>query len=165
MNKPSMIDQRKYVWDYFTVHASQRLTTFNFYLVISILLVTGICTTFKSDLYNPHIGFALAFTLSFLSFIFWKLDERNREVIGIAEQALMLIEKDLGPDGQNGEPHFLQIFNREKYQTDKLREIKNNRFWKNHLCYSDCFRFVFRTFGWGGVALSFLQVVMFIENT
>lgn len=157
-----IFEQRKYAWDYFAIHATQRLTTFNFYLVLSALLITGALTAFKTDFMRPVVGAGLGLVLSFLSFIFYKLDERNRELVGIGEQALKLLEKELITDlANNKEPHVLQLFLREQFQTDTLKEKRFCCIWSSHFSYSDCFRWVFITFGSGGVIIAAHALVQY----
>ena len=44
-----VIEHRNYVWNYFQLHASQRMTTFNFFVVIAALLTAGLARTFDKD--------------------------------------------------------------------------------------------------------------------
>jgi hypothetical protein len=44
----SLKEQRDYVWAYFQLHANQRISSFNFF-VIAALLTTGLAGTVKSD--------------------------------------------------------------------------------------------------------------------
>jgi hypothetical protein len=113
-------DLRKQAWDYFQLHASQRLTTFNFYIVISSLLTTGLLGTFQKDYKTPFLGAGLGALLTFLSFVFWKLDERNKLLIKNAESALRHFESLVAP-APGSEPHVTQLFLREEWVTDKTR--------------------------------------------
>src|SRR5262245_17439344 len=139
MKDNDLLEYRKYAWDYFKAHAEQRLKTFNFYLFLSALLITASSTAFNMRFLNPFVGLALGCMLAFLSYIFQRLDLRNKELIGIGEQALIAIEKKMGPDGQDDIPNALQLFTREKYQTDLLKKNCTQ-----HYSYSQCFKWVFR---------------------
>ncbi|HYJ92297.1 MAG TPA: hypothetical protein VEV84_13385 [Pyrinomonadaceae bacterium] len=79
---------RQQAWDYFAIHASQRLTTFNFYLVIATLLTTGILASFQKQYEIRFAGIVLGLLLLIFSFVFWKLDQRNKHLIRHAEKAL-----------------------------------------------------------------------------
>jgi len=155
LSEQLIFEQRKYAWDYFTLHATQRLTTFNFYLVLAALLITGAFTAFKIDFLHPIVGAGLGLVLAFLSFVFHKLDERNRELVGIGEQALMFLEKEISSGlGSDQEPHVLQLFLKEKFQTDNLKKQRFCHILKKHLSYSDCFRCVFIMFGGSGLVIA-----------
>lgn len=71
-SEPSYL--RKQAWDYFSVHASQRLTIFNFYIIVSSLVATSYFASFKSDSNLESARPALAALLCFIAFVFWKLD-------------------------------------------------------------------------------------------
>ena len=85
------IELRQQAWDYFEMHGNQRLTTFNFYIVISSVVATALFTVLTSS--APRIGWLLGGLLVFFSFIFWKLDSRNAELIKGAEAALKYLTK------------------------------------------------------------------------
>jgi len=146
MSSENFYSTRKYLWGYFQLHASQRLTTFNFYIVLSTLLSTGLFSTFQKDFTVP-VGVILGFLLVCFSFVFWKLDERNKGLIKLAETALMDLEKQLSPEA--GEA--LSIFTREALETGQLRANRSVWPWRNLYSYSDCFRLVFLLFASVGV--------------
>ena len=143
---------RKQAWDYFQMQAGQRLTTFNFYIVISSVLTTALIASLKGDLVILHIGVALGFLLSLISFIFSKLDERNKELIKGAEEVIKFFEGSSSLPDSGSEPHIAKKFLREEYDTELKKSQRSWRFWKNYYSYSDCFRVVFLTFGTIGVA-------------
>lgn len=89
----SLKEQRDYAWSYFQLHANQRISSFNFFVVIAALLTTGLAGTLKSDFEHHYMGVALALSLLVISFIFWKMDQRVRYLIKHAEEALKAIEE------------------------------------------------------------------------
>jgi hypothetical protein len=139
-------DLRKQAWDFFQLQAGQRLTTFNFYIALSSLLSGGLAASFKADIKFPYIGLLLGFLLVLFSFIFWKLDCRNRELITSAEETLKFFEKQVSLPDENGRPHIAKRFMREEFDTNVKKAKRSWRFWRNHLTYSQCFRLVFLTF-------------------
>lgn len=144
---------RNQAWNYFKVHAAQRLTTFNFYIVISALLSTALVTTFHKDYQSPWLGFVIGCFLPLLSLVFWKLDERNRELVQGAEAALIYFENQTEyADSSNG-PHIAKIFSREAYETQikKNRAMNATSLWDRHFSYSDCFKWIFGSFATLGV--------------
>jgi len=94
----------------------------------------------------------LALLLCLFSFIFWKLDGRNRALIKNAEAALRYFEQNEAGD------IVTKVFTNEEIETDKKWEcVKGWRWfcvWRWHFSYSHCFNTVFIIFaliGLGGV--------------
>jgi hypothetical protein len=138
-------------WDYFEMHATQRLTTFNFYIVLSSVVATALFTILPSS-QASRVGWLLGFLLVFFSFVFWKLDSRNKDLINGAEAAIKYFERnsDLTDDGE--EPHVAKIFLREEFLTNRRRRKKSIFFWKNYFSYSNSFNIIFISFGLVGLA-------------
>lgn len=78
---------REYAWNYFSLHAEQRLKTFHFFVILSTV-ITGAVLTIIKDFKNVEYAAPLAFLLPIFSFVFWKLDLRNKELIKHGENAL-----------------------------------------------------------------------------
>lgn len=108
---------RKQAWDFFQMQAGQRLTTVNFYVAISSLLSTGLAARFKADIDLPYLGIAFGLLLMLFSFIFSKLDQRNRDLIRSAEAALKFFESKTSLEDQEGMPHVAKGFTREECET------------------------------------------------
>src|SRR5437660_1215676 len=85
---------RKQAWDYFSLHASQRITIFNFYIVLSSLTITSYFASFKGEWSLPAARPVLSAMLCLFAFIFWKLDQRNKLLIKNAEEALRHFERN-----------------------------------------------------------------------
>ena len=64
-------------WDYFALHAQQRLTTVNFYLVVATALTAAAVALFGENFRFPGLRMPAGLLLSLLSFAFWRLDIRN----------------------------------------------------------------------------------------
>ena len=138
----------RYAWEYFQMHASQRLTTFNFYIVLSTVITTGLVAVFHKDFLVPWwIGVLLGVALPVLSIVFWQLDERCRRLIKLAEDALKFLERfpDLGDSGD--EPHVLSIMARDDLECQRLGNQWVIYVLRRHYSYASCFRFVFVFFG------------------
>jgi len=142
---------RRQSWDFFQMQAGQRLGTFNFYIAISSLLSTGLAASFKADIDLPCLGAAFGVLLLLFSFIFWKLDRRNHDLIGSAEEALKFFESQATVEDEAGVPHVAKRFTREEFDTNEKRKQRSWRFWRNHYSYSECFRAVFVIFAAAGV--------------
>ena len=82
----------EHVWRYFELHAQQRMTVFNFYIAITGLLAAGIGFTLQQGEKYVLFTSLMGIFVSFISFIFWKLDQRVSMLIKNAELALMDLE-------------------------------------------------------------------------
>jgi hypothetical protein len=162
MKEQTASSVRQEAWDYFALHASQRLTTFNFYIVIATLITTGIFASLHKDFKVPSAGVALGLLLIYLSIVFWKLDERNKIIIKGAEDALKFFETQLDDvkDPVNG-PHVLKLFLRDDFLSEQRRKVKTFSPWRKHYSYTTSFNAVFQAFallGLLGALLSAYQI-------
>jgi cyanate permease len=144
---------REHAWKHFEVHASQRMTVFNYFLAVSGALAAGLATTLQGTARFSVLGIALGGLLALVSFIFWKLDQRVSFLIKRAELALSEIER-----------HFpspaAQLFLREPEEAEAAR--KASTLWSRPWTYGRAFRFVFSAmavFGTTGATLSTLKFV------
>lgn len=156
MKNREHLDLRKQAWDYFSIHASQRLTAFDFYIALSSLVATGYFASFKADSNLAPARPALSGLLCLLAFIFWKLDQRNKALIKNAERALKFFEQSESVDT------IAKVFTQEEVET-RARELKGWRrvlFWRSHLSYSDCFNLLFGVF----FALGFVGLVLYFRQ-
>jgi len=138
---------RKQAWDYFQTHAGQRLTTFNFYLTLSTAVTTALFLTFQERYRSPFVGIILSLLLVFFSLVFYQLDNRNRTLIKLAEDALKFFEGESGLPDEGGKPHRAKVFTREESVTQEARRGQSRRPWERHYSYADCFRGVIWAFG------------------
>ncbi len=141
-------EPRSYVWQYFQLHASQRLTTFNFYIVISSVIATGFFGSLDPTR-ATYLGVILGFLLAFLSFVFWRMDCRTKQMIWYAEEALKQLEAL--PEFE-GLPAPAKIFTYEAAKTGEQRARRIFRVIRPHFSYSRCFNWVFVTFAALGIA-------------
>ena len=134
-------EQREYALSYFQLHANQRMTTFNFFVVIAALLTTGISGTFNKDFQNHFFGIILGLRFIVISFTFWKLNQRVRYLIKHAETTLKAIEQEwIGESsGSGGALKSVALFSAEEEQTTGMRSQQSWAPWAWHLSYADCF--------------------------
>jgi hypothetical protein len=110
INKVNNIDDKKleYAWNWFEYHAGQRLTAFNYFLILIGVVVAGYlkCVELagKSQPYMEQaemaaIWWSLAFAIGLfgmiISMAFWFLDIRNEELINCGRDALELLESSM----------------------------------------------------------------------
>lgn len=144
-------DLGRYAWDYFHYHAGQRLTTFNFYIIICSLVITGYITAIK-DAKTVPFGIVVGLLLPLVSFVFWQLDRRNKEMIKNAEEALKSIEKNTIIPNAAEDPPVQHIFRYEEVKTASARRNSSCWPWAWRLSYSKCFNAVFATLATIGLA-------------
>lgn len=146
---PSYLQRQ--AWDYFQLHSGQRLTTFNFFIAIATVITTAIATTFSKEYEMPITGICLGLLLIGFCYIFWKLDDRNRQLIKLAERALIHFEGSVAlSDSEDGGPHAARLFTRESYETDRLRR-ESRSLLSRTFSYTECFRLVLLFFGLLGI--------------
>ncbi len=98
-----------YAWNWFEYHASQRFTSFNYFLILIGVVVVGYlkCVELagKSQYGMEQAGmtkiwWALASAIAIfgmiISLAFWFLDIRNEELVNCGRNALQLLEQSIG---------------------------------------------------------------------
>ena len=147
---------RKYAWDYFDRHAEQRLKTFNFYLLLCGAIIAGVIS-FAQKSEQVRYAWPLGFLLTLVSFIFWKLDVRNRQLTKHSEEALKLLEdeSDLS-DESPGVPHRCKLFRREEVESSKLNRFPSAPLTTAYFSYTTCFNWLFTLLGVGGAILGII---------
>lgn len=147
MNSSNEVDFREYAWNYFALHAGQRLQTFEFYITLSTAILGGFFAMMQAAHASRWVSL-LGFLLSFLSFVFWKLDCRTRNLIKNAEEALKALDAQHGLPRQGTVPHPLELFARDAHVSDSKPKWPLTT---GHFSYSRCFEWVFIAFGIGGL--------------
>jgi len=114
-------------WKYFQQHAQQRISFFNFFVIFSGLMTTALITTFQEKFSAHLVGIGIGLMLSFISIVFWKVDQRNKFLTKIGEEAIK--ELELNYQFNNVYPNIdkIKIFTYEGIQTQNL---KGHKWWK-----------------------------------
>ncbi|OHB77268.1 MAG: hypothetical protein A2Z25_14320 [Planctomycetes bacterium RBG_16_55_9] len=156
-HSPNAKERIEYAWNYFQLHAGQRMSLFNFFVVISALLTGGLATSIRNDNEFEHaiIRILLGVGLMITSFVFWKLDQRVRYLIKHAENALKKMEHCFLIENES-QDNSSALFLAEEEQTVKFPRAQLWKFWEWHMYYSKCFGVVYITFA----AIGFLGVVL-----
>ncbi|MBI4635825.1 MAG: hypothetical protein HY727_05695 [Candidatus Rokubacteria bacterium] len=94
-------DALGHAWDWFAMHAGQRMQSFNFFLVATAFLVAGYATVLKD-----HRGVAAAIALlgAWLSVWFNRLEKRTKQLVKAGEAALEPSQQRLA--NLAGNPHL-----------------------------------------------------------
>jgi hypothetical protein len=112
-------------WKYFQQHAQQRISYFNFFVIFSTILTTGLVTTFQKSYEMPLIAFAIGAIQAFLSFMFLKIDERNKFLTKHAEKTIRTLEANVKNSNEQG----TQLFTNEDIETNKKKQENKQRWW------------------------------------
>ena len=91
-NDPTTKELLDHAWQYFALHAGQRMSTFNFFLVLASLTAAGLAACLQRGGRIQLLGVALGALLALVSFIFWKLDQRVSFLLKHAEQVIAQLE-------------------------------------------------------------------------
>lgn len=150
---------RKYAWDYFSVHANQRMSVFNFFVALAVLMTGALFGTFHRDFDLPALGVVLGIGLAFVSFIFWKLDQRAKYLVKNAEAALADVERHFPTATGTGEPHVTQLVRWEEAETRKLRTERRRWSPLAQFSYAQSFNLLFGFFAALGLIGTALSVV------
>jgi hypothetical protein len=116
----------EHAWNWFSLHANQRLQSVNFFLVATAFLSAAFVTAAKEDMYDLAAGVAVLAVL--ISFYFYRMERRIRTLLHAAEGVLEPLESKLA----------------ESLQVDALRivaKVEDERpgEWK----YSKVFRYLY----------------------
>ncbi len=157
MNQEFLKEMREYVWNYFIAYAQARLATFRFYLVFCTILIAGLAVLLGTS--EKWFAIALGFLLSFLSFIYWKIDVRHKELIKQAERALEYLEKNFPLPKEEKQPHVLQLFYSETEREKAYRRFPRYFSPKAYFSYSTSVNLVFGVLGLGGIIAAIVIII------
>jgi hypothetical protein len=156
MDQTHRTETREYVWRHWAFHADQRLRTFHFYILVVTVLVAGILAYIKDARY-PAYAAPGGFLLAIASYVFWRLDCRNRVLIRHAEEILKAIEGGIPAEAV---PPAFQLFTQEEITTNTARAANRaeawwhlRRWWQVPLSFYQSFRLLFLVFGASGVVI------------
>jgi hypothetical protein len=146
-------EARTYAWGYSALHADQRMKLFNFFLILSGLIL-GAFPAVRGIATGAKVVALLPLLLVLTAFIFWRLEERTRRLVKNGEDALRFLDKQWPleplPDKT---PPYLRLFERDDY----LMEVVKRRWWARRLVpisYADSFRIAYLMIGGVGLVLA-----------
>src|SRR6266542_2175460 len=88
---PKVQTQYDYAWKWFDLHAKQRITMFNYFLVVTGILANAYVNVLNEGSALLAAGIGALGCLTSVVFIFF--DRRNRTLVHLAEEVLRHIEK------------------------------------------------------------------------
>jgi hypothetical protein len=86
-----------HAWRYFALHAQQRISVFNFFVVLSGILATGIGAGIQAGKSMASVVAILGALLTLFSYVFHRLDGRGSELVKMAEESLVAGENQCMP--------------------------------------------------------------------
>lgn len=91
----TLTEFRDHAWDYFALHAEQRLKTFHFFVVLETGLVGALLITARlsTGTLPTAMVSSIGLLIALLAFVFWKLDQRVKGMIKTSELALAAYER------------------------------------------------------------------------
>ena len=87
-------EMRTYAWSWFALHAGQRLQLVNFWLIAVAFMATAFVEARTGHLLPVALGVSITGCIASLAFM--RLDNRTRQLVHLAEDALLSIEAGLG---------------------------------------------------------------------
>ena len=144
-------------WSYFSLLAQQRLTYFNFFIVLMGVISTALVTSFQEKLDVHVVGIGLGLIEAFLCFTFWKIDERNKYLTKHMENVIKYIEH-----GYKCEE--IKIFTTEEIMTAQLRNVQNNHIFTKQLSHSQLHKMFYIVFSTIGILGAIVSLVLQISK-
>jgi len=139
---------RKYAWDYFSIHAAQRMAAFQFFITLATAMVAGFLLLIRNTGGERWMGI-LGVLLALFAFVFSKLDKRTRGLIKNGERALKYLDSELGLKWIGEIQHPLALFAADDASMNgKISSIP----FVGDFSYSRCFKYVFVGFGLLGLS-------------
>jgi hypothetical protein len=97
MTTPSDPDEiakqaREHAWNWFALHATQRMQAFNFFVVATAFLIAAYASLLDKE---PAAAAVLAIVGAWLAFWFNRLDARSRQLVEAGEDALRVSQTRL----------------------------------------------------------------------
>jgi hypothetical protein len=83
---------RKHAWDWFTVHAAQRMQTFNFFLVATAFLLAAYGSLLEK---HGEAAAVVALVGAGFAYCFRRLDSRTRQLVKASERVLKIAQARL----------------------------------------------------------------------
>ncbi len=86
---------RNHVWAYFALHAQQRMSAFQFFITLETALFGALFLIVQFAKESAAIFSVLGLLIALFSFVFWKIDQRTRDLIKNSEISLLVVENYL----------------------------------------------------------------------
>lgn len=152
-----------YAWSYFQSHATQRMSVFNFFVALAVLMTGALMGTFHKDFAWPYLGAVLGLGLTFVSFVFFKLDQRVKFLIKNAEEALASLEAHFSAE-KGTKPQVTQLVRWEAHTTAAARRKRKRWSPLAQWSFAQAFSLLFWFFGLVGALGGALSIVRWVQG-
>lgn len=142
------------LWQYFSLHASQRIQMLNFYIVLETFLLTAWLTLLQVEAGFSFPRIIIGIALVLFSVVFYVLDVRTKSMIKLCEESLSKVEKNYIK--QFGKKYM--IFNLERDNTADERKKSKLKRW--FLSYSKLLRIIYVFFALTGILAIIMEFVV-----
>jgi hypothetical protein len=128
-------DALEHAWRYFALHAGQRMSLFNYFLIMFGIASAGLAGCLRAEGVLRLVGALLGGALASVAFVFWKLEQRSSFLVKHAETALLELEE------RHIAVESARLFRLEPAHTQTAQAVKPRatRVWT----YGKSFRFLF----------------------
>jgi hypothetical protein len=130
-----------YAWNYFSLHAGQRMQSVNFFLIAAAFLVGAYVSA--TVVAHPGLAAGISIVGAFSSFVFYRIERRVRGLLHAAENALRPVEERLAAETGNKALRILKSVDQASPDA-----------WK----YSKVFRMLYLVVGLGFLAATLYSV-------
>lgn len=140
------------LWEYFVIHANQRIQMMNFFIILETFFVTTLLTLFQMEGDLGVFRFVMSAAIVFFSIIFCLLDARTKDMIKYSEKALKQLERKYSVKyGRK-----IMIFSIEEKKTK--RDRRKSWIARKFLSYSKLLNFIFLFFSIIGCSGIFIEL-------
>lgn len=151
-------EARAYAWNYFALHAGQRMSGFHFFLVVAGLILGAMSAVEKLGI-EGNVTAILPLSVTFLAFVFWRMDRRTRMLVKNAESALKMLENEFRSAFAKSEGgRVIELMERDDEAVRALRRKPAVDLFIP-VTYSDCFNLTFVVLGGLGLILGVAKLV------
>ena len=154
-------------WKYFQQHAQQRISYFNFFILFSSIMTTAMIATLSPQFNLNLLGIGIGLMQSLIAYVFIKIDQRNRHLTKIGENAIIEIEQTYNLPNQIN-CASVRVFNKEGKQTKEDRGAKAwHSLISSQISHSASYKLIYFAFaiaGFVGAATSFYEFRSKITN-
>lgn len=140
-------------WNYFQQHAQQRISYFNFFVIFSTILLSGLIASFSRTVDNREfIVVGIGSIQVFVAYIFLKIDERNRFLTQHSEEIIKSFESKYSTL-----PDSLKLFNESDRKTQAIKNYRPGLF--GFMSHGQAYKFIYIGFIIIGLFIIFISLI------
>lgn len=106
---------REHAWNWFALHATQRMQAFNFFMVATAFLMAAYASVLEK---HPVVAAVVAAVGAWLAFLFNRLDARSSQLVHTGEDALKASQAHLASLTSNAQLKILDVVERPAASPD-----------------------------------------------